>query len=656
MKTIIVIIVIVIILYFLLRKKSREDSIEFNNKTTSDFSIGRSNTRINKLDIKNEKDGIVENNKTQEINENDEIFTDENGLKYRIVKKSREVPRRTYIKAFLNGKYWGVFDEGFSNQFAQSKFFDFNIYEVTLKNAIYGDSPFKFDQDLRIPREKLPQFLNTILEKDGKEYEVNLREPLFSVIKFNRKLHQDEGNEVFGTIDALVTGYILDFIVEQYEVKEYITSINPKPSGSTEIGEPSITEIKKPTSTQAPSTTSITDHTSSTSSGSTKPKLTKTLIATGNVEYNGNYKRIEYFYSNFINTYWGPWIYTKPANTSTHEGCLSTTIDAIGIIIGIAFILLILPQLLYFLPFILLIFLLNLIPTKIYNWFFRIIGLILLIGFLVSLFQFFSHSTNTYIPKPTVVDIPQERKTETTPIFDTINLIAINDTLIKHFRVWEDYDGEQYEGYIWTKNSDYIKAKYFKNNLNIEPFTPRAYDEMIYSLKENDKHNLGGVYQLFDSIREHKQLSNVKFAELIVSFVQDIPYAVIVPDDCNPNLYDDEFIREYLNSENAICYGFQKFGINSPVEFMSNLYGDCDTRTLLLYTMLAHYDYDVALFSSEYYGHSIIGVNLPIDGIAYKYQNQRYVLWETTTPNLKAGVLPKEISNLNYWRISLKSK
>jgi hypothetical protein len=72
--------------------------------------------------------------------------------------------------------------------------------------------------------------------------------------------------------------------------------------------------------------------------------------------------------------------------------------------------------------------------------------------------------------------------------------------------------------------------------------------------------------------------------------------------------------------------------------------------------MLSHYDFDVALFSSEYYSHSIIGINLPINGIAYKYGNQRYVLWETTASNIRPGILPKEISNLNYWRISLKSK
>jgi hypothetical protein len=60
--------------------------------------------------------------------------------------------------------------------------------------------------------------------------------------------------------------------------------------------------------------------------------------------------------------------------------------------------------------------------------------------------------------------------------------------------------------------------------------------------------------------------------------------------------------------------------------------------------------------SSEFYGHSIIGINLPINGIAYIYNNQRYVLWESTAPNCKPGIMPNELSNLNNWRISLKSK
>lgn len=606
MTTAIIIIAILIFLYFFfLRNNTEVKSVEKNQELT--------NHNLNEIS-------------DLEVISEDEIFTDENGLNYRLIEKTREIPRHTYIRANLNGKYWGEIDENTSNQFTNSNFYDFNIYEVTLNNSEYSKVPFQVKEDYNIPREKLPKLLNTILQRDGKAYEVNLHEPIFELgsFKFNRKLHQDEGNEVFGTIDAIVTGYVLDFVVEHYTEKECLIKVSDA------------------TITQA---TVISE-----------PVLTKTTTPTGNVEHNGNYKRTEYFYSDYKKTYWSDWQHTKPSNTSNNEGCFSSIIGLIGIILGIAFLLMILPSLAYILPFFLILFLLNIIPAKIYSWVFRIIGIFILIGFLASLFQIFSRSTNTFIPKPTIVENPKEQETQTTPIIDTVNNVTKSDTLIKHYRVWKDYDGNNYEGYIWTKRSDYNKSKHYKKNLNLGQSTPRAYDEIIYLLKENDKQNLNGVYQLFDSIRENNQLSNIKFAELLVSFIQDIPYAVILPDDCNPNLYDDKFIQDYLNSENARCDGFEKFGINSPVEFMSNLYGDCDTRTLLLYTMLAHYGFDVALFSSEYYSHSIIGVNLPINGITYKYGNQRYVLWETTAPNIRAGILPKEISNINYWRISLKSK
>ena len=86
-----------------------------------------------------------------------------------------------------------------------------------------------------------------------------------------------------------------------------------------------------------------------------------------------------------------------------------------------------------------------------------------------------------------------------------------------------------------------------------------------------------------------------------------------------------------------------------------SLNGDCDTRTLLLYTMLSYYNYDVALLSSEFYGHSILGINLPFEGKKYFYNNQEYTLWETTLL-VKPGLIPNQISNTNNWRISLKSK
>lgn len=588
MTAVVIIIIIAVILYFLF----------WNKKTDSTIATNLDNATI-----------VEEEN----------IFTDENGLQYRLVEKVREHPRRTFLKATLNGKYWGELNQDISNQFQHSDFFDFNIYEVKLANAVYSTTePFLLKQDLRIPRERLPNLLHTILEKDGKEYEVNLHEPVFANIKFNRKLHQNDGNEVFGTIDAVVSGYVFDIQEETYFEKEYLA-----PNEETAVEE---------------------------------PKLTKTKTPTGNIEHKGNYERTEYYISDYKQTYWSDWKYKKSANTTTSEGCLTSVFGVLGGIIGIAFLLMMLPQMGILFAFFLIIFLLNLIPKRFFNWLLQIIGLLLFIGFLIGLFQQFNSTSRSYIPKPTVVEKPEEQKSETEFVSDTIQNEVIKDTLIKHFRVWEDYDGNKYEGTIWTKKSDFVNAKTFKNNLVLTQNSERAYDEILYRIKENDKNYLNGIYQLFDSIQQKQQLSKTKFAELIVSFVQVIPYSVIVPEDCNPNLYDDKFIREYLQSENARCDAFEKFGINSPVEFMSSLNGDCDTRTLLLYTMLAHYGYDIVLLSSEYYSHSIIGINLPISGIAYQYQNQRYVVWETTAPNIRAGILPKEISNLNYWRISLKSK
>lgn len=561
------------------------------------------------------KEDIIE-----EVIEQQPILIDEFGKKYKNINKTREIPRRTFLFGTLHGKYWGELDEIKDQEYQHTKFYDFNIYEIEVSNTLHQFTPFNIAQDARFPRERLPSLLPIILKKDGKEYSLNIHEPQITNVKFNRKLHQDEGNEIFGTIDAEITGYVLDFTIEEYTEKEYIQENKAVPAPQIET------------------------------------KDTKTLHPTGNVEHNGNYKRTEYYYSDYKNKYWGNWIYTKPIGSTQQEGCLSSGLGVLGTIIGIVFLLLLLPRLAILLPFILLPLLFRLIPTSAWTWIFRILGGLLLLAFIFSLINTFSRSGNSYIPKPIVQDKPEERNPQNIPIVDTINNEQSQDTLITHYRSWKDYEGNSYEGKFWVKKSDFINAKKYKTNLSISESSENNYDKIVYMLKENDKQNLNGLYQLFDSLKTIKSIDTKSFAEMIVCFVQDIPYTVVLPDACDPNLYADNFIRNYLSSSDAKCDGYEKFGINTPVEFMATLQGDCDTRTLLLYTILAHYGYDVALMSSEFYNHSLIGINLPFEGASYTYNNQRYILWETTNTNIKPGILPNEISNINYWRISLKSK
>jgi len=227
-----------------------------------------------------------------------------------------------------------------------------------------------------------------------------------------------------------------------------------------------------------------------------------------------------------------------------------------------------------------------------------------------------------------------------------------------HYQAWKDYSGNIFEGRFWVKQRDYQNAHQNKNILEIngnDDFD--TYNRMLYSLKEFDNNKLQGIYYMFDSLKQANKFDTIQLAKVIVSFVQNIPYVLILPFDCDPALcQNDAFAVRYLSRSDARCSGNQRFGINTPVEFMANLNADCDSRTLFLYTVLSHYGYDVALMNSDYYNHSIIGINLPINGLTYDYNDQHYVLWETTDKGWQPGALGPENNDINKWRISLKSK
>ncbi len=387
-------------------------------------------------------------------------------------------------------------------------------------------------------------------------------------------------------------------------------------------------------------------------------------IARSNTEYSGrtqtsgNYTRYEHIHNTSKPTQWSNWKYT-PRTIPENNGCLGSLGNIIGIGFGILFILFLFPRLAFLLPFILIPYLLNLLPIKFWNWIFKItfilFGVLFCLALISSILRDKNKRTEHVVNKPkTVIKKPRYTPVVNPRSSDHSNQIV--DTIISNHMVWEDYNGKTYEGIFSIKKSALNQAHSYKQNLDIAGDSENNYDKIIFSLKENDKNKLSGLYSMFDSIRKANKSNPMEFAEIIVSFVQTIPYTIILPNDCDARYYQDEFTAKYLSSPNARCDGFEKYGINTPVEFVANLNGDCDTRTLFLYTVLSHYDYNVALLSSSHYSHSILGINLPYDGTAFEYNNQRYVFWETTVKNIKPGVLSDEISNTDYWRISLKSK
>lgn len=606
---------LVLFFYFLLKIRNNDSELNSGND---------SGLRFNSNDVSQSREVNLLDDEISEVT----IYTDPTGNEYTLEKRVREIPRRTYVKGVLRGKYHGVWDETTSLQYEQENFYNIEIYEATLFDAVYSKNPFRGadligkKEELIFPITKIPNPLPICLLENGAQYEICLREPVFSDLIVNRKLHQEHDDLVFGTIEVKVSGYVLDYIYEEYLEKIYIEK-------------ESIPVFQ---------------------SESNLPVLEKTNIPTGEFQVRGNYKSTEYFFSDMRNKYWGDWEFTASPKRSLRDGCSSQVFGIIAIIIAIIFILLVLPRLAILLPFLAIYFIISLIPLTFFSKVFQFLRMLFLVGFLASLLYFIFKPAGSSSSIPKHVDKPEEIVLQGDSILDTTRGITSKSAIIRHLRIWQDYDGNEYKGTIWTKVSDFKESQNFKNSLNFTGSSSDNYDQMVSQISEFDSENLIGVYSVFDSIQSKIHLSNIKFAELIVSFVQDIPYSVVLPDDCDASLYNDSFIKEYLSSPGALCDGNQKFGINSPLEFMTTLSGDCDTRTLLLYTMLNHYNFDVALLSSDYYSHSILGVNIPVRGTSYKSENSRYVLWETTSPNLKPGVLPSEIANLNYWRISIKSK
>jgi hypothetical protein len=175
---------------------------------------------------------------------------------------------------------------------------------------------------------------------------------------------------------------------------------------------------------------------------------------------------------------------------------------------------------------------------------------------------------------------------------------------------------------------------------------------MYGKLSSFDNPKLDYIYNLLDSIKAANDLSYNKFAEVIVTMVQDIPYKLILEEDCNVASSRDYNIR--TTADRFGCVGEVKYGVYSPVEFMYSLDGDCDTRSLLIYTIMAHYGYNVAVLVSFPYQHSILGIDLPGVGGSYvRAGGRKYYVWETTAKGFDVGYLPPEMSNMSNWNIAL---
>ena len=254
---------------------------------------------------------------------------------------------------------------------------------------------------------------------------------------------------------------------------------------------------------------------------------------------------------------------------------------------------------------------------------------LLLISIVISTFNFIYNLTSKTVPS---------KKME---------VITEVEELSSHFHNWEDNNSRSYSGSV---NVDEAHARMSRlNKKYINAVTWNKFYEEIYKY---DKLKLSSIYELFDQIYKTRVLTRQEFADVIVTFTQNIPYSLLTTESCASAYVNNKSAREMIN-DGIVCIGDVYGGIFTPTEFISNFSGDCDTRTIFLYTILNRYNYDTVILNSDFYAHSIIGVNIPWRGKYKNHLGKRYYTWETTSINWRLGDISSSTSNMDMWYVAL---
>lgn len=181
------------------------------------------------------------------------------------------------------------------------------------------------------------------------------------------------------------------------------------------------------------------------------------------------------------------------------------------------------------------------------------------------------------------------------------------------------------------------------------------YRQLYAAMQAFDAPKLDSIVQKFRTKAQNKNLNTQQTAEMVCTFVQEIPYFLVHDFTCRKAVAKSgsDFLTQY-HSENKPCLPEIPGGVQSPYEFMHNLKGDCDTRSLLAFTILKELGISASVWISETYGHSVLGVGLPVGSGFYKEVNGRkHYAIELTAKGFRLGMISPEQQIGGNWDIAL---
>lgn len=194
----------------------------------------------------------------------------------------------------------------------------------------------------------------------------------------------------------------------------------------------------------------------------------------------------------------------------------------------------------------------------------------------------------------------------------------LSQPVVKKFE-WE-YKGKKYslEQTLYKSVYEYYKVQPKEYSYSQE--LPANWKEEYYKIfleNDSDDKTIEELSQQIKMLGVKKNLTDDQIVELIVSFVQAIPY-------------DDAKAANILNKTGSESMRFS-------YEVLWEQIGVCSDKSLLAYLLLDKLGYGVALFEFKQENHMALGVECPQD---YSNYDSGYCYVETTSVGNKVGVIP----------------
>jgi hypothetical protein len=223
---------------------------------------------------------------------------------------------------------------------------------------------------------------------------------------------------------------------------------------------------------------------------------------------------------------------------------------------------------------------------------------------------------------------------------------------------WYDFINQNYLARYSTSQVDYENSveqqdqlqEKIKGYSNSVEFFTRYYN----GLYQMDEQKINEVASIFIDSANKKQMTPIETAEMVVTFIQEIPYYLVHEGTCQQSIESgNEFVVDYHRDQKP-CIPNVAAGVQSPYEFLHNLKGDCDTRTLLGHALLSKLNIASSIWVSEAYGHSILGVAVPVGNGIYKEINGvKHYGVELTAKGFRLGMVAPEHARPGNWDITL---